>query len=198
MAVAADQPEVADHDLVAATRTGSAAAFGVLVERHYAAVLGYLAYQTGDPNLAADLAQETFLAAFHRLHHLRDDCSFATWLYQIARNQLRMHWRRGRLRRLVSLEWLTGRVDAAESALQCADASAESEERELIERALAALSPALREALVLHSGWGFRSDEVALILGIGPAAARQRIGRAKEQFRLRYRALGGGDDDASV
>ncbi len=198
MAVAADHPGVGDHDLVAATRTGSAAAFGVLAERHYAAVLGYLAYQTGDPDLAADLAQETFLAAFRSLQHLRDDCSFAAWLYQIARTQLRMHRRRDRLRRLVSLDWLAGRADAAELALPRADTTAESAERELIERALAGLSPALREALLLHSAWGFPANEVALILGIGPAAARQRIGRAKEQFRLRYRALGGGDDDATV
>ena len=49
------------------------------------------------------------------------------------------------------------------------------------------MSPKLREALLLHSLWGFPGGEVARILGVSPAAARQRICRAKEEFDRHYR-----------
>jgi len=89
----------ADDSLVAAAQNGSARAFDLLVVRHHAAILRYLARQTGDSELAADLAQETFLDAFRSLDRLGDDRSFAVWLHRIARHNLLMAWRRQRLRR---------------------------------------------------------------------------------------------------
>ena len=192
----AEQP--ADDSLVAAAQSGSARAFDLLVVRHHAAILRYLARQTGDPELAADLAQETFLDAFRSLDRLGDDRSFAVWLHRIAHHNLLAARRRQRLRRLVSLDWLLARDDEAPTALHEPDRFASSHERDLIQRALDDLSPALREALLLSSVQGFKGQEVAQILGIAPAAAHRRIGRAKEQFRQRYRALEGAGDDQHV
>ena len=188
----AEQP--ADDSLVAAAQSGSARAFDLLVVRHHAAILRYLARQTGDPELAADLAQETFLDAFRSLDRLGDDRSFAVWLHRIARHNLLVARRRQRLRRLVSLDWLLARDDEP-PALHLPDGIASAHERDLIQRALDDLSPALREALLLSSVQGFTGQEIARILGVAPAAAQRRIGRAKEQFRQRYRALEGAGDD---
>ena len=192
----AEQP--ADDSLVAAAQSGSARAFDLLVVRHHAPILRYLARQTGDPELAADLAQETFLDAFRSLDRLGDDRSFAVWLHRIARHNLLAARRWQRLRRLASLEWLLARDETDSPALHQLDHFASSHERDLIQRALDALNPALREALLLSSVQGFNGQEVAQILGITPAAARQRIGRAKEQFRQHYRALEGAGDDQHV
>ena len=65
--------QLADDSLVAAAQSGSARAFDLRVVRHHAAILRYLARQTGDPELAADLAQEPFLDAFRSLDRLGDD-----------------------------------------------------------------------------------------------------------------------------
>lgn len=197
MAPARDTPPP-DHELVAAARHGSTAAFGSLAERHYGALLRYLAHQTGDPDLATDLTQETFLTAFRQLHQLAGHHAFAAWLYRIARNTARMEQRRRRLRHVVSLDRLLARTEPVRPALCRSDASAACHERDSIQQVLAELSPPLREALLLHSVGGFTSQEVARILGIAPAAARQRIGRAKEQFRPRYRALNGADHDVRL
>ncbi len=180
-----------DQRLVVAARAGCDQAFTVLVERYHAQVLRYFARQTGDPELAADLTQETFLDAFRRLERLTDDRPFAAWLFRIAHNNLLHEWRRQRVRRLISLDWLCASAGERHGALRAGDATPQSHERDLIQRALDDLSPNLRAALLLHSLCGFSGEEVAAILGISPAATRQRIARAKEHFRRRYRAADG-------
>ena len=125
----------------------------------------------GDAEVASDLAQQTFLEAFRCLYRLTDDRPFAAWLYRIARHQLLMHWRRQRLRRLVSLDWLVRRTGAAIAGLQRPDASQPAHERGLIQQVLDDLSPSYREALLLHSLCGFTSQEAAHILG----ASRWRV-----------------------
>jgi RNA polymerase sigma factor (sigma-70 family) len=182
-------------DPVAIARTATADWFAVAIDRHYAPLLRYLTRQTGSPELAADLVQETFLAAYRAIDQLSDERAMVGWLYQIARNQLRMELRRRRVRRFVSLEWLSARADAVIPALRRADGSAGLHERDRIQQVLDELSPALREALLLHSLCGFTGEEVGRILGISAAAARKRIGRASTEFRLRYGAEASENDE---
>jgi len=184
-----------DQELVAAARAGAASAFALLVERYYAPVLRTLARQTGDPELAADLAQETFEQAWRSLDRLWPAASVAPWLYGIARHRWRSVARRRRLRRFVSLDRLAAREQVAHPALRAADPTSEVAARELVQRALAGLRPAEREALLLWRVWGFDCREVAALLAITPAAARQRLARAKARFRAHYRALAGEGDD---
>jgi len=175
--------------------TDGAAAFGVLVDRHHGAVVRYLTRQTGDPELAADLAQETFLATFKGHDQLADEAAFPGWLFGIARNQLRMEWRRRRRRRLVSLDWLAAGAGTAAPALSRPDGSGASGERDRIQRVLDGMSPTLREALLLHGLCGFTGNEIAGILSIAPDAARKRIARAEAEFRRRDG--GGGTPDGT-
>lgn len=162
------------------------AAFGVLIDRHYTGVLRFLTRQTGDSELAADLTQACFLDAYRSRHQLADEGAFAAWLFGIARNQLRMEWRRRKLRRLVSLDWLTSHTADLIPALSRDDDSTALHERDRIQQTLDELSPSLREALLLHDLCGFRGGEVAEILGISADAARKRIVRAEAEFRARY------------
>lgn len=177
---------------------GDGAAFGVLVDRHYASVLRFLTRQTGDPELAADLTQACFLDAFRSRHQLANDDAFAAWLFGIARNQLRMEWRRRKLRRLVSLEWLTSRAADSLPGLRREDETASLDERDRIQQTLDGLSPNLREALLLHNLCGFRGSEVAEMLGISADAARKRIVRAEAEFRHRYGAATSNEQSAAI
>jgi RNA polymerase sigma factor (sigma-70 family) len=184
-----------ERTLVIAAQAGCDQSFTLLVERYHAQVLRYFNRQTGDPELAADLTQETFLDAFRRLDRLSDDRPFVAWLFRIAHNNLLHEWRRQRIRRLLSLEWLCDNGGEQEGALSHGDSAPRAHERDLIQQVLDHLSPTLREALLLHSLCGFSGEETAAILGIAPPAARQRIARAKEQFRQRYRAANGAVDE---
>jgi RNA polymerase sigma-70 factor (ECF subfamily) len=83
--------------LLARAAEGDAEALGELVRRHQGVVFRYLLARTGDEDLAADLAQETFLKAFRSLDRFRGEAAFRTWLLAIARNEmLGGHRRTGR------------------------------------------------------------------------------------------------------
>jgi RNA polymerase sigma-70 factor, ECF subfamily len=180
---------VADATLVVRARDGSVDAFELLVNRYHSMILNYLIRQTDDPEFAADLTQETFLDAYRSLDRVPEEASFAAWLYRIARNNLLNEWRRRRLRRMISLNQLLAGGGARSASLRQPDTTAATVERDLIQQVLNELSPNLREALVLSSLCGFTGREVADILGISTAAAQRRIGRAKELFAERHRAL---------
>ncbi len=61
------------------------------MDRHYAGVLRF--FRSKAPASAADLAQKTFLACFESLGSLRDAASYRSFLYGIAFNVLRKHFR---------------------------------------------------------------------------------------------------------
>jgi RNA polymerase sigma-70 factor (ECF subfamily) len=179
-----------DGDLAAAARAGSESAWGVLVDRHYAPLLGYLAARTGDKDLAADLVQDTFASAVGLLHRFGNDRPFRAWLYRIAQNHLHRVWYWRKLHRVVSLDWLTEQAGHTAELSSRSDAFEDAVAgEELVLKILAGISPPLREAILLHSFSGFTAPEVAEILGVSLAAAERRISRGKEQFRQRYRAV---------
>jgi RNA polymerase sigma-70 factor (ECF subfamily) len=188
-----DEQELADAAL-----RGCVQAFEVLVARYYAPLVGHLARQTGDRDLAAEIAQETFLDAYSHLERLQEGQPFAAWLYRIARNHMLSEMRRRRLRRVLSLEWVAAGRAADSIRLHEDDQTATVHESDLIQQVLDTLNPTLREALLLSSLWGYPSHEVGAILDISPEAARQRVGRAKEQFRQRYAAFSEVRDGTSM
>jgi len=75
-----------DRRLVArALLAGDRRAFEQLMRRHQGMVRAQLRrLLNGDRAMADDLAQETFLLAWRKLHQFRGDARFATWLYRIA------------------------------------------------------------------------------------------------------------------
>jgi RNA polymerase sigma-70 factor (ECF subfamily) len=177
-----------EQQLVVAAKTGCSDAFNQLTERYYGPMLRYFTRHTGNHELAADLAQDTFCDAFRRLDHLQVDRPFPAWLFRIGHYNLLHAWRRQGTRRIVSLDTYVDQAGEAQRALHQPDRTISVNERDCIRQTLAMLTPTLREPLLLHSGYGYTSEEIANILGIAPTAVRQRLARAKEQFRQVYNA----------
>lgn len=178
-----------DVELISAARSGSILAFEVLVDRYYLVIQQYLVRQTGDRELAADLAQETFLDAFRMIRRLPEDRPLIAWLYRIARNNLLPIQRRRRRYQFLSIEKLLRTISSTFPALHQRDIIADAHDRDVIQQTLDRLSPSLREALLLRSVCGFTGHEVSQILDVSPAAARKRISRAEQQFREQYATL---------
>ena len=83
-----------DEELLASHETQ---AFGVFYDRHVRALLGYFARRTGDPQVAADLAAETFASAIvAQERYVPDGAPALAWLYAIAARRLVDYQRRGR------------------------------------------------------------------------------------------------------
>lgn len=139
--------------------------------QYQAPVYNFLRRMGLAPELAADLAQETLLRAIRGAHRYRAEGSVRAWVLGIARNVFREWLRSGRRE-----------VPVAEVA-DPPDLSSPQAESVDVERALAGLEPDSREILILRFVLDLPSREVALALGISDQAVRQRVARAKAEFK---------------
>src|SRR5258705_13276141 len=68
-------------------------AFGILYERFYQVILNYTFRRTLSVSAAEELTSNTFFKALRALPKYRGEQPIRSWLYAIATNELRMHWR---------------------------------------------------------------------------------------------------------
>jgi RNA polymerase sigma-70 factor (ECF subfamily) len=159
---------------------------GVLYERHAQEVFRYLARRAG-PAAAEDLLSEVFIAALSASSRVvaHDSGSALPWLYGIALNVLRSHFRRqqptGGVTADFGMDW-----DAVDDRL---DAWAE---RGRLRAALDGLSESDRELLLLVAWEGLTHTEAAAALGISQVAARSRLHRARKRALNALQRLRGG------
>jgi RNA polymerase sigma factor (sigma-70 family) len=155
--------------------------FAVLFERHFARVYRYLRRRLGD-ELATELAAETFLQAFRsRRQFSGTDTAVLSWLFGIATNLVRMNHRTEE-RRLRAYGRAAAGLSPYEPAIAVEDRLDAESLGPALALALAELSPALREVLVLHAWAELSHDEIAEALGCSNAAVRARLSRARRRL----------------
>lgn len=165
-----------------AVAAGDEAAFGVLYRRHLPVVLRWCLRQTGNREVAADLAAEVFAAALTVAHRYRPrQGSVLAWLLGIAQNKLRESRRRGRVAD-------SARRRLRQEPLALTDADLERVEElvsldsEVMER-VRALPAALRDALTGRIVEERSYEEIASELCCSESLARQRVSRALKTLR---------------
>lgn len=127
-----------------------------------------------DAAAAEDLTQETFEKAFRYQRTRGEVDAVGAWLHRIAVNAAISHLRRQKMARLLPVRLFLG---SQPTGLEQVEA------RTLVTRALAALSPKLRAAVVLHFYSGMTRDEIARTLKIPPGTVASRLGAALESMR---------------
>ena len=75
-----------DDELVARYQRGDQDAFAALVQRHQTRVYNLSLRMMGNPDDAADAAQDAFLQAFRKLSGFRGDAAFTTWMHRVTMN----------------------------------------------------------------------------------------------------------------
>jgi RNA polymerase sigma factor (sigma-70 family) len=83
-----------DHELVSKAQAGDSEALGTLYERHSDWVYGYALARVGDPEVAIDLAQETFVRVIESLPLFQLGYEFGAWLNGITRRVVADYFRR--------------------------------------------------------------------------------------------------------
>lgn len=190
MVVTAAEP--ADEVLAAQAAAGDDHAFEQLVSRYEARIFRLACRLTSETD-APDVLQDTFLQVYRNLRTFRGDSRFSTWLYRIATNAAMMH-RRARARRPSEpLDQYLPRFDsrgvhaATPEELQLPSRADELLDRQLLaDRArevLARLPDMYRDPFVLRDLEDMSTAEVAVMLGLDPAAVRQRVHRARLMLR---------------
>ena len=163
--------------LVQRAQAGSIEAFGLLVERYEGEVYRYLARLLRNHEDACDYVQQVFLKAWLNLASLQNMTCFKVWLYAIARNLMRDHWRKKELA-CVSWEELVG--DAVDASTL--DPEEHAADVELMRLALAELAPKLRYCLVMRVVWGYLPCEIACMVGINVTSVGTYISLARRQL----------------
>ena len=179
-----------ERQLVAAARRGDHRAFEALVLKYQDRIYRVVQRMVGGSDVVDDLAQEVFIRAYRAIGDFKGDSSLYTWLYKIALNLCRNHYRT-RGRRPVHEE--IGE-DGSATVLEAGGGSPEDEvvRREFWEqlrRGLDELPEEQREAVVFCDLEGMSYEEMAQVMAVPIGTVRSRIFRGRRALQERLAAF---------
>jgi RNA polymerase sigma-70 factor (ECF subfamily) len=172
---------LSDARLVEDARRGNRDAFGVLVQRYERRLVRVLLRFVSDPELAKDLAQETFLRAFVRFDQFDPARRFGPWLFRIGVNLTYDYLRRRRRRGKWSV--FTDYWNSTQSDPATPDPRAELDTRQEVELVLKQVPEKYRTVLILRDMENFSTSEIAAILNRKEATIRWRLAEARNMFQ---------------
>src|SRR5579862_8133383 len=183
-------PTATTDALIQRCLAGDHVAWNEIVRHHWRKVFNVAYRFVGRHDEAEDLAQDIFLKIFKALHTFDRRANFQTWLISISRNLCIDHYRSVRKER----ETMAREVDASELAPVSRERSPLSQVeyndlKETIRTALAALPPALRQAVVLRDLQEFSYQEIADQLGLPEGTVKSRINRGRFELARQLRRL---------
>ena len=176
--------------LILRARANEARAWQTLVETHQQPVFRLALLITGDPDDAADVAQDAFLRAYRKLARFDPSRAFGPWILAIT-SRLASNRRRsaGRYLHLLT-RW---HLEAAHKPPGRGGAPSE------LWRALQRLKAMARQVVYLRYFLGLSEAETALVLGIPGGTVKSRTARALRKLgdiiETHYPELKPGQDD---
>jgi RNA polymerase sigma-70 factor (ECF subfamily) len=172
---AMEREGIGPEQLARQCRDGSVDAFEEIVRHFSDRIYNFHFQMVGNHADAQDLAQETFLNAYRGIHRFDPGFPFAPWLFAIARHTAANHYRRAKTYDPLPEEAESSEPHPGQQAEQ-ADAS----------RSLWALAKRLKprfyEALWLHYGEGFSTEEVARVMRTNVIHVKVLLHRARSQL----------------
>ena len=178
-----------DREFLVRLRRRDGEAMERFFELYYDRLFGHVVRLVRDTHLAEDLAHEVFMRLQRVLDRLDPDRDPTAWVFTVATNVVRDHWRSRRHKETERSTGLTAEhlevvpddADDAEAAL------ARRQQQRAIREALSELAEADREVIVLRDYENLDAPTVAEIIGIKPDAVRQRHSRAVSRLGSAYR-----------
>lgn len=174
-----------DLQLVERCLAGDETAWEDLVKVHTRRVYSICYRFTGRESEAQDLTQEVFLRVFRSVKSFRaGEGSFTVWLSRVTRNLLIDHYRRTRMDRATdSIEDQLPVLEQRNAVESRTDAMlAGREAGELLQGALAKLSPELRETVILRDIEELEYREIAQVLNVPEGTVKSRLNRGRAEL----------------
>ncbi|MEW5990960.1 MAG: sigma-70 family RNA polymerase sigma factor [Chloroflexota bacterium] len=165
--------EPAELTLIEQARRGDAEALAAIVRSRMDAVYRLALAIAGDDADAADIVQDSFVAAWRQLPHLRDVVRFDAWLHRIVVNTARMAVRGRRRRRVREIP------DEAFVSTASIEARPMPSDGSRLAAALGYLDADQRALLALHHLEGRGLDEIAAILEVPVGTVKSRLYAAR-------------------
>ena len=180
-----------EASLVRACKEGDQTAFNLLVWRWEKPLFNFTYKYVGDAHLAQDLVQETFVRMLRSIQGYEHRGAFSTWLYRIAVNLCKDHFRKKRIP-MVSLHdyYTTSSGDRVYVKDRVADEGAGSDEamaaarrEELVRRLLAGLPEEQRIVILMKEYQALKFREIAEVLEIPEGTVKARLYRGLRTMR---------------
>jgi len=163
-----------DRDLIQHTRRGANDAFGELITRYQASVFNVCYRMLHERGEAEDLAQETFMRAYDRLHTFDLEREFGPWIRRVAANLCLNH---------LEAQKVTAPLDEERDADESARPEKQVEVKERgaqVRNALASLPPHYRAVVELRHYQELSYDEIAVELNIPLSDVKSHLFRARK------------------
>jgi len=178
--------------LVRRCLAGDAGAWEDIVRAYNRRIYNLCYRFTNSADNAEDLTQEVFIKVYRTLGSYDvEKGAFTTWLTTLTRNLLVDHFRRSRMDRMTeSIDaGLTEEDDSVSLSQRLpdkgpspADRLASQETQKMVQRALARISPDLREAVILRDLQDMDYKEIAAALKVPEGTVKSRINRGRAEL----------------
>ncbi len=184
-AVSRSFTEAHDDRLAEAAARGDDEAFCRLVELHQERVFQFCFRWTHDVEDARETTQDTFLRVYEAIPRYEKRGKFTTWLYRIALNLCRDHYKSKTARQRRATQFMGRAEESSVCPLARPDETAEqADERDRIQGEIDALPEKLRSAVILFALEGLSQSDCAEILNCSVRAIEGRLYRARDILRV--------------
>jgi RNA polymerase sigma-70 factor (ECF subfamily) len=170
-----------DQEIINRVLRGEVNDFGIFVKRYQVPIFNLMYRIVGSADLAADLAQETFIKAYEKLELFKPGRKFFPWLYAIGLNHAKDFVRKNKGRQNTYLD--TERLFNSQEFQQQQARLGESLDFQRVEKALSTMPLTYREAVILRYHEELPIRDISAALQISVSAAKMRISRGLEMLR---------------
>lgn len=182
--------EICNMELPETTR-----AYRVLISRYEGLIYNTCMKLLGNAEDAEEVAQDTLIQLFHKLHQFQGRSTFKTWLYRIVHNYCKNRISKQIRRR-------KGQAAIEEHAdhfmVDTYDNTEKNERSELVNTALNKLKDRDKEIIILKFMSGLTIEEIAGVLDIGLSACKMRLYRALDAFKETYKRVSKDSPPATI
>ncbi|HEY5825295.1 MAG TPA: sigma-70 family RNA polymerase sigma factor [Cyclobacteriaceae bacterium] len=157
-------------------------AFGEIYEKYFDRIYYFIYRQTGDEDIAGDLSSQTFISVLNNLSKYEfRGFPFSSWLYKIASNEVRKHYRKSKSKQVFSIEELKVR--------ELVEQADDGWDEEMVQKLLTYMNDLPTDMLqVLELRFFEDKDfkEIAFILDMTESGAKMRTYRALDKLRQNF------------
>lgn len=157
-------------------------AFGEIYEKHFDRIFNFILRQTDDEELAGDLASQTFINALNHLHQYQfRGIPISAWLYKIAGNEIKKHYRKNKGKNVFSIEEIR-----VKELIQQTENDWDEERIQQLVNFMKDLPTDMLQVLELRFFEDKDFKEIAFILDITESGAKMRTYRALDKLRTNF------------
>lgn len=183
---------LSDQELMSIVQAGDYSPASEIYDRYSARIYNFALRFLKNSEAAEDAVQEVFVKMLKHANQFNGDAKLSTWLFSITANWCRDFLRKADNKPKDSDDVL---VQLPASAELSPDRDLEKREDEIrVQRALQALTPEQREAILLSRYQGLSYAEIAQISGCSEGAVKTRVFRAMETLKKALTAPQSGGD----